>query len=160
VEARQIDMEMKNILLIICLFVSFNAYSQSDKIVYILSDSVEVSIKNRITIIRKKHTKVFFSCMLFNDKDDTHGISLFVNDGKSSDDFINILLKKTNRVLLVDKEELPLITDYDVKYSSPNLKRIGEFGKREGNISRSKLLFHGYTVFFNSRGEIIRVSDY
>lgn len=159
-EVYQIDIEMKNTLLMICLFVSLNAYSQSDKIVYILPDSVEVSIKNRITIIRKKHTEASFSCMLFNNKNDTYGISLFVNDGKSGDDFINALLKKTNRVLLVDKEELPLITDYDVKFSSPNLKHIGELGKREGNISRSQLLFHGYTVFFNSRGKIIRVSDY
>jgi hypothetical protein len=151
---------MKNILLIICLFVSLHAYSQSDKIVYILSDSVEVSVKNQITKVRKKNVGASFSCMLFENKDNTYGISLFVNDGKSKDDFIKSLLEKTNRVLLVDKEEIPLITDYDVKFSSPNLKRIGELGKREGNISRSQLLFHGYTVFFNSRGEIIRVSDY
>lgn len=150
---------MKKILLIAFFFASFGAYAQSDKIVYILSDSVEKIIKNKMDKVREKDVRTSFSCMLFRDRDDVYGLSLFVGDANLKDDFVGSLLRKTVRVVLIDKEKLPLITDYDLKFSSPNLERIGEFGKREGAVSRSKLLFHGYTVFFNSQGEVVKTSE-
>jgi hypothetical protein len=75
-----IGMKIKNILLLVCCFISYVSYGQSEKIVYILSDNVEKAIKVRMDKIRKEDARASFSCMLFKDKGDVYGISLFVNE--------------------------------------------------------------------------------
>ncbi len=150
---------MKKILFLVCCLISAISYGQSDKIVYILPDKIEKAIKEKMDKVREKDSKASFSCMLFKDKEDTYGISLFIKDAAAENDFVEGLLKKSSRVILIDKEKLALIFDYDLKFSSPNLEKIGEFGKREGYVSRSRLLFHGYTMFFDKHGEITKISQ-
>lgn len=151
---------MKVILVSILLSVGVSAYAQSEKIVYILYDSVEVTLKRQIDKIRKKNPNASFSCLLWRESDSLSSISLLKNEESSGNSIVKKLIIGSNRCLLVDKEKLPLIFDYDFKFSSSDLEHMGSFGKREGNIRRSELLFHGYTLTFNSRGEIIRITDY
>jgi hypothetical protein len=151
---------MKAILVSILLLVSIGAYAQSEKIVYILYDSVEVTLKRQIDKIRKNNPRASFSCLLWRESDTLSSISLLKNEESSGNSVVKKLIAGSNRCLLVDKEKLPLIFDYDFKFSSSDLEHISSFGKREGNIRRSEFLFHGYTLSFNSRGEIIKIINY
>jgi len=151
---------MKTILVSILLLLSVGAYAQSEKIVYILYDSVEVALKKQIDKIRQNNPRASFSCLLWRESDSLSSISLLKNEESSGNSIVKKLIISSNRYLLIDKEKLPLIFDYDFKFSSSDLEHIGSFGKREGNIRRSEFLFHGYTLSFNSRGEVIRITNY
>ncbi|PYF75077.1 hypothetical protein B0O44_103524 [Pedobacter nutrimenti] len=147
-------------LLVLCFFISLRANAQSEKIVYILSDSVEIELKKQIDKSRQNNPDISFSCMLWTKSDGLYCVSLFKNEENSGNDFVKVLVRNTNRYLLIEKDKLPLIFDYDFKFSSSDLKHIGDFGEREGNIKRSEFLFHGYTIFFDSQGKVIKTSNY
>lgn len=153
-------MKIKKLSLVICFSISLGTYAQSEKTIYIVSDSVEVRLKRQIDKNRQNNPGISFFCMLGRESDSSFSISLLKNEENSENSFVKELVKNTNRYLLIEKEKLPLIFDYDFKFSSPDVAHIGHFGKREGNIKRSRLLFHGYTIFFDSYGEVRRTSKY
>ena len=153
-------MKIKKLLLIICFSISFGAYAQSEKTIYIVSDSVEVRLKKQIDKIRQNNPGVSFSCMLVRRSDNLFSISLFKNEENSGNSLLNKLVKNTNRYLLIEKEKTPLIFDYDFKFGSSDVEHVGYFGERDGNIKRSSLLHHGYTIFFDSQGDVRRISEY
>lgn len=153
-------MKIKKLLLIICFSMSFGAYAQSEKTIYIVSDSVEVRLKKQIDKSRRNNPGISFSCMLGRGSDDLFSISLLKNQENSGDSFVKGLVKSTNRYLLIEKEKIPLIFDYDFKFGSSDVERIGHFGEREGNIKRSSLLHHEYTIFFDSQGDVRRTSEF
>lgn len=153
-------MKIKNIFLVLCFLISLSAGAQSEKIVYILSDSVEIELKNQIDKYRLNNPNISFYCMLWSKSENLRCVSLFKNEDNSGDSFVKSLIKNTNRCLLIEKDNLPLIFDYDFKFSSPDLKHIGHFGEREGAIKRSAVLFHGYTIFFDLQGNVIKTADY
>jgi hypothetical protein len=120
---------------------------------------VEVALKNQIDKVRKKDSKIGFSCFLWHGSDSLTYISLMRNEEGSGSEFVNKLIMNSNRYLLIDKEKLPLIFDYDFKFSSPDLEHIGSFGERELNIVRSNLPFHSYTLSFNLHGKVVRITE-
>lgn len=86
-------------------------------------------------------------------------MSLIKNEERSTNEHLKWLIANSNRYLLIDKEELPMSFDYDFMFSTSDLEHIGNIGKGEGEIRRSELLFHGYKIFFNSVGKIVRIAD-
>ncbi|NHA06453.1 hypothetical protein G7092_21775 [Mucilaginibacter sp. HC2] len=150
---------MKKSILIIFLLVGFRGNAQSSKILYIIPDSVEVSIENQIIKLSPdRNAFIFF--LLTKNNEGIYSLSLFYDKRMQKDKLMNKALKLTNRVLLIDEVKYPLILDYDFAFGTPKENQTGTFGNREGNIVRSNVLFHGYTIFFNKLGKIIKVSDF
>lgn len=71
---------MKAILVSILLLLSVSAYAQSEKIVYILPDSVEVTLKKQIDKIRQSNPRASFSCLLWRESNSLSSISLLKNE--------------------------------------------------------------------------------
>jgi hypothetical protein len=139
--------------------MGIKGYSQSSKIVYIIPDSVEVAIEKQIVHLKvgSKNTLVYF--LLEKDNEGTYSLSLFCDEKKQREGLAGKISKLTNRVILINKNKYPLMLDYDFIFGTPKEKQVGSFGSREGNIVRSTVLFHGYTIYFNKRGKIIKISN-
>jgi hypothetical protein len=56
----------------------------------------------------------------------------------------------TNRYCLINQRKVPLIFDYDFKFSASDLDKIGCIGGRDENVLRTVLLLDGYSITFNS----------
>jgi hypothetical protein len=149
---------MKKYLIIVFWLLSIKVYSQS-KVVYIIPDSVEVAIKKQISKLKHNSADAFIYFLLEKNKGGIYSLSLF-RDPARQGGLMDKILKLTNRVLLIDEDKYPLMFDYDFTFSTPKETKIGSIGNREGNVVRSTALFHGYTIFFNTSGKIIKVSDY
>lgn len=151
---------MKKIAFILFLFLGLKGYSQSSNVVYIIPDSVEVAIEKQITYLKVDTTKTLVYFLLEKDDEGIYSLSLFIDIMKQQKELAGKLLKPTNRLLLINKNKYPLMFDYDFTFGTPKEDQTGTFGKREGNVLRSALLFHGYTIYFNKLGKIIKTSKY
>jgi hypothetical protein len=151
---------MKKIAFILFLSLGLKGYSQSSNVVYIIPDSVEVAIERQITYLKVDTTKTLVYFLLEKDDEGIYSLSLFLDIMKQQKELAGKLLKPTNRVLLINKNKYPLMFDYDFRFGTPKEDQIGTFGRREGNVLRSVLLFHGYTIYFNKLGKIIKTSNY
>jgi hypothetical protein len=151
---------MKKIAFIIFLSLGFKGYSQSSDIVYIIPDNVEVALERQITYLKVDTTKTLVYFLLEKDDEGIYSLSLFHDIINQQEGLTGKILKLTNRVLLINKNKYPLILDYDFTFGTPKVDQIATFGSREGNIVRSVILFHGYTIYFNKLGKIIKTSNY
>ncbi len=146
--------EMKKVvtlILIVIVSTAVNAQSNTNKIQYIFRDAVENWIDS--TIMRELHANKSFKHYLFLSRDSA-GFSVTVCRYVNKDSSFPIKLAKyTSRYAVVRNQLVPLISDYDEKFTSPS-SDIGEFGKRDGNIIRSYWLFHNPILRFDLRGRI------
>jgi len=150
---------MKNILLIAFLIIGIKGYSQS-KMLYIVPDSVEVVLERKIVILKERSRNTFFYFLLSKDSTNTYSLSLFPAKNKEEAVIGNKKLIRTNKALLINNTQYPLLLDYDFIFGTDKENQVGELGYREGNVVRSTVLFHGFTIYFNREGKIIKTANY
>jgi len=150
---------MKKYIIIFLVGLTFRSYSQSG-IKYFVPDTVEILLEKQVRSFKNniKDEKVYF--LLGKENDNTYHLSLIRDKSNQIDNMTAKLLKSNNRCIVIDQEQYPLIFDYDFTFGTPKETQIGEFGKREGNIVRSNMLFHGYSIYFNMKGQVLKVSKY
>lgn len=150
---------MRNLILVLFLIVAgIDGYAQS-KVVYIIPDNVESAIEKQIILLHNEPRKEFIYFILAKDDVNSYRLSLVHNPSKVKKGLEGKALKSTNRVLLINQTKYPLVFDYDFAFGTPKEDQVGTFGKREGNVMRSAMLFHGYTIYFNRSGVIHGVSE-
>lgn len=150
---------MKKYIIIFLVGLTFRSYSQSG-IKYFVPDTVEILLEKQVRSFKNniKDEKVYF--LLGKENDNTYHLSLIRDKSNQIDNMIAKLLKSNNRCIVIDQEQYPLIFDYDFTFGTPKETQIGEFGQREGNMVRSNMLFHGYSIYFNMKGQVLKVSKY
>ena len=85
---------------------------------------------------------------------DTGSAIMDYDSESSSDSFqllINRVIKKSNRLIRVDKTEIPIITSEDMVFAD-----LGSTGMPNGRIAKKRVLmtFDGYTITFDGSGKI------
>ena len=153
VKAQNINM-LKYFLLIALSLKGLCPIAQKlNQIKYILPDKVEIFLDSCIKQYRKNFTFYFIL-----GKDSEYYVSMGVYNKEKKNEAPKWAIE-TNRFLIINKKNFPLIFDYDTKFALID-SNLGQFGKRDGNIKRVKLLFHGITVSFKSNGLIIKTSKW
>src|SRR5450631_716034 len=104
-------------MLLLCLFCC-SGQTNNKKIKYIFSDSVEVKIDSIVNGMEENNKDYFFYLILRNDSS-IYNITI-CNYLKRDLRSITKLIKLTNRYAVVNTRTIPLIFDYDLKFSSPS----------------------------------------
>lgn len=146
---------MKRIkILIYIIVISINVYAhKQDSIIFIFPDSVEQKLYEQI-IRYDNYEKLNFEFYLNSLKDGkfrlTYSCSAHVHD--------NYWAKNTNRFILINDREYPLLFDYDSKFSTKKPSEVGRYRQREGTIERSVFIYEGYNITFDEFGRFIEES--
>lgn len=127
---------------------------RKNQIQFILPDSVEVFLNDYINKVQDGKSQFYF---LFQ-KDTAFSITVGRYTKKEKKNILK-WIPQSNRYVVVNTKNYPVIFDYDLKFAAVDPNNIGEFGRREGNIKRAHPLLHGITVFFNGSGDIIRTEN-
>ena len=135
-------------ILILCLLYC-SAQPKAEKIKYIFSDAVEMKIDSVLKGMERNNKGYFFYLVLREDSS-IYNITI-CNYLKKDLKSIPGLIKLTNRYAVVNARMVPLIFDYDFKFSSPS-DNLSTFKHRDDQIVRSNLLSECPVVYFNSRG--------
>ncbi|PUZ19328.1 hypothetical protein GA0116948_1297 [Chitinophaga costaii] len=152
---------MKKIIIvsIIFIFTQFTVRAQSQKIWYILPDSVEVRLNRYIltSIPKQEVQKLFF--LLKRDSLNSYNITVIPLTHNTD---LNIIrwVEDSNRYVLVNKNLYPLLLDYDFIFGTPEYNNIGEFGQREGSIKKIYLIPHRYTIYFKMNGSVLKEENW
>lgn len=145
----------KHIILLIVMtmgsLLTTNVFAQSGgKIIYIFPDEVEVKLYNYIKKTEKKQQKVVLTLY----KSDAGIYTVFVNfhkvlDNTSIASTSDKWVKITNRYVVINDMEYPLLLDYDYQFSTSKPSEIGEYGSRNGQVMRTMSINHGFFVRFS-----------
>jgi hypothetical protein len=139
-------------------FLSFSytvnclAQSRSEKITYIFSDTVEITLDSVLNSLSKNTNDVLF--FLYLRKDSSNFNASVVSYRKKEEKNLSRLVKQTNRFAIINQRLVPVIFDYDYLFTSPS-NDIGSFGHRDNQIVRSRLLTHGPVIIFSARGNLV-----
>lgn len=133
---------MKSALIIILICYAQIVHGQKEgNILYILPDSVEIYINNYLQSSNNNKSKYY--SVLQNISKDTFEIDIVLfQDGKKS--VVNNWVLNSNRYILVNKREIPLLLDNDFAFGLSNRNKIGTFGQRDEVTSRIRPLYHHY----------------
>lgn len=137
---------MKKFLFIFLFFIcNFLSAKEKDSILYVLCDSVECKLAKEILNYPENNNFiiVFVFSNIIDDSKQLYRIS--ITELKKTDRLLS-----TNRYCLINQRKIPLIFDYDFKFSASDLGKIGCFGSRDENVLRTILLLDGYSITFNS----------
>jgi len=143
----------KYFFLFVSILIITKIKAQTDTIMYILPDKVEVCASNYLENCLTRNSTYYFYFHL-SIKNDNYTIAIIPYlKGNNIVEWVN----KTNRKLVVGKILYPIIFDYDVLFSTTCNSNIGISGKREGFIKRVYINNEGsYDIIFNKKGEIIK----
>lgn len=123
---------------IIFILSSVSVYATSDKIVYILPDSLESKVIDQINTYNEKNSLVIYLFHL------EKNICLLISPYKNKSNYISPLYyyaSKSNRFLLVGDNIYPIVFDYDFRYGTTTpLDQTGKYGEREGCIKRTAII--------------------
>lgn len=153
---------MKITLLILSL-ITFRQVcngQSSSRILYVLPDSVEIAANGYIQhIIRPSSTSQFY-CLLASEGSDTCAITITPYEERSRT-IVNKWLAYSNRSVMINKTEYPLLTDLDFRFGLPDEDNIGQMGKRDGYISKVHAMPHAfYTIVFRAgSGRVVRIEQ-
>lgn len=143
---------MPRLTLIIFLIVIGQLYTraqQSDSIIYILPDQVEIKLNSHIEKIYTYDPNR--ECYFYLEKTNDENFRIFVGT-KSKD---TIWANFSNRYVVVNNRKISLIFDYDLIWSTKNTENIGSFGKRAGEILKTKIIYDGYNITFDRNGKCL-----
>lgn len=147
---------MKRIILeSVALLTSVVCFSQHPgKIKYIFPDAVETKIDSCLGSLEQADRHFHFYLLLTTDsaKYDLT-ISRYTEEESKN---ISPWVKETNRWAVINKRLIPLIFDYDMKFSTHYPDRIGSFGNRDGEVIRSRIIIEGTTISFDRYGNIVK----
>lgn len=152
----------KSIAILVYTLFFLSAKSQDKKnIIYILPDSVEVTIDNYIHKFASLDTAVKYFGILSYKKDSDCIEILIQSYSTKSKDLIADWTTSSNRVIIVDKNELPVLFDYDFCFGLSDRKNIGKIGQREGVASRIFHIPHHYlSIIFSIKNyQILKVFE-
>lgn len=145
------NMKKNYILLLIltCIYCIPLKSEIKDSILYILPDKVEVKLSEYIQSSKLENSRWKF--YLTRTENSMYRIYVASFKGETTDYwYIN-----TNRFVVIDTENFPLILDYDSMFSTKDPDRIGEYGKREGQILKTTFIYDGYNIIFDKNGKYL-----
>lgn len=90
-------------------------------------------------------------CYVYLEKINDEKFRIFVG-AKSKD---TIWANFSNRYVVVNNKKIPLVFDYDLIWSTKKTENIGSFGKRDGEILRTKIIYDGYNITFDRYGKYL-----
>lgn len=153
VKNQLINMLDKFLFFVLLLGMTSNARSQnSEKILYMLPDDVEIQVNDYVT--RMNNQKKYLFYFVLNKKPDaTYRLNSVHYVNKRKKDII-YWVKSTNRYLVVNKKIFPLLLDYDYVFSTRKPSKIGNFGEREGQILKTMPIHEGFFIDFDKNGII------
>lgn len=153
---------IKNILL---TFLSFSVYATgraqtNNRILYVLPDSVEVAASVYFQHITGTAAANQFYCLLATEGNDTCAITISRYEERAKT-IVNRWLSHSNRSVIINKTEYPLLTDLDFRFGLPDEKNIGQMGKRDGMIGKVEAIPHrAYTIIFKTdNGKVLRIEQ-
>ncbi len=131
----------------------FSCYSQrQESIIYVIPDSVEILASEYI----EKHNEYCYFVMYNNGEN----YELFIVSGDDyQDKSYSAFITNSNRKVVIDDKEYPMLFEYDFDFSTIDKLNIGEFGKRDGMIKRVQAIYHGYSIKFDRSGKLIDSTD-
>ncbi|WP_126972911.1 hypothetical protein [Gynurincola endophyticus] len=150
---------MYKILITVFLFLYTDiANAQKGKFIkYYFPDSIEILINTHLSS-KNQRSDIKNICLKLDSEDDLYRLIIIENiDVKSSTFYWK---KRTNRFAVINSNLIPLIFDLDEKFSAPFPQTFGNYGKREGEIRKVSIIYHGPIIYFNSYGEIIKVAGF
>lgn len=128
------------------------AYSQeSEKILYIFPDSVELRLNE---YIKRQNKKEHITYLTLSKKDEGRYYLYVTFYAKQHAHNIIFWVKSTNRYAVVGQEKYPLLFDYDYDFSTKDILNIGEYGKRDGQILKTRSIHDGFHIEFDKNGII------
>jgi hypothetical protein len=135
--------------------------SSSSRILYVLPDSVEIAANGYIQrLVAPSVTKQFY-CLLSSGGNDTCTITITPYEERART-IITKWLSHSNRSVMINKTEYPLLTDLDFRFGlPPDENNIGQMGKRDGYISKVHAIPHAFysIVFRAGNGKVVRIEQ-
>jgi len=142
------------LFLIVCGITS-NAVAQ--EILYVFPETVEKILDQHLSKYKLNVDKErIYLTLDRNAEIYTLTISTYFMD---RDDDIHRWVKGSNRMGLVNTKKFPLLFDIDFDFGAPDTKAVGNFGEREGQVKRMRVLLHGFYVKFNQNGKVLEQYD-
>lgn len=127
------------------MFPCINIIGQTqDSIVYIVPDSVEIMLNKEIQSRKSDRENIDWGFYLSKETNGLFTLHLIECNN------LNLLLKNSNRYLLVDSTKYPLLFDYDIRFASYGKREIGEMGSRFGGVvPNNYYVLEGYSISFD-----------
>ena len=131
----------------------------TDSIEYHFPRHIEKRMARWIELIDSKETASIFFCLHHSNRK-AGELQVICCSGLGKD-AVGILAERSRRYVFVKGRKIPILFDYDERYSlSPDqdIIDIGPYGYRDGTVKRRAYLFHGPTFSFKvkkSTNEII-----
>lgn len=136
---------MRDLLFVqIFLFLSIGVNAQRTEILYYMPDSVEIRIHNYVSKQRKSND---FYCFLEYAGRDTLNLKICMYSKREKKNLESWIFQ-TNRKVVINKYNYPLILDYDYMFSSLDSMRVGAYGNRNSKLAKILPIFHCYSVKF------------
>ncbi len=143
------------LLFLIGCGITSNAVAQ--EILYVFPETVEKILDQHLSKYKLNEDKErVYLTLDRNAEIYTLTISTYFVD---RDDDLTRWIKGSNRMGLVNTKKFPLLFDIDFDFGTPDTKVVGNFGEREGQVRRMRVLLHGFYVKFNKSGKILRQYD-
>ncbi|MBV6429834.1 MAG: hypothetical protein KIPDCIKN_04410 [Haliscomenobacter sp.] len=143
---------MKMIVLIFTFLTGNFVQAQSrDSILYIFSDQVERKIFSRI---EKYPDDYSFIIWLSEPKKNLFSVDIMAY--LTRDGFSIEWHNASNRYAVINQYRVPILLDFDFKFSTRDSQNISSFGKRDENIKRTLLMTHSRLIYFDENGKIVK----
>ena len=143
---------MKDYFLIAFISTVLSIPLCGQQIEYKLPEDVEEILYDKICVLSENNGGNIYAYL---DHEDNGLFRIYLSLNNISRGIINNLISSTHRVLIIKGYVIPLIFDYDLRFCSANqAKGIGTFGKRDGKILKSAILYHGDIIHFSRNGAI------
>lgn len=152
---------MKILSLTVLLLIGFSLHAQEKANIYfIFPDSVEVIANCYIEKQKIKNPNTKYFCFLRHDSLSIYSLTILTFK-KNEATAVARWVGSSNRYVVINKEKLPLLIDYDFRFGTSDPGKIGKYGKRDGNLKKMNLIAHAFTVIFdNSTGNLIKIEPY
>jgi hypothetical protein len=148
-----------NILLLglAALFGNNKNIKESKTILYVLPDAVEVSVNKYMHQLYPKQETLDFYFLLENKGTDICAITA-IRYEKDKQTTISKWIEGTDRSVLIDRKNYPLLLDSDFRFGSLREDNIGVMGKRDGFVTRVLAINEScFTIVFrHSTGKVIK----
>lgn len=151
----------KSILILIVIatisLLNTNVFAQrKGKIIYVFPDEVEIKLYNYIEKINAKRDSEIVLTLC---KSESNYYEVYVNCNKITDvsliDAADIKWAEfTNRYVVINDDEYPLLLDSDYAFSTKRPSEIGKYGGRDCQVLRTMPVNDGYRVKFTKEGII------
>ena len=146
---------MRYITLAIFAFIWTSCNAQVDYIYYDLPKAVDDKVEEYIKTSKIKDDRLFFAAKLSLNTDDHYLLSIIDYNEMNSSKVFGLLfdkvIKKSNRMLRIGDDSLPIITEEDILFAN-----LGEVKMSDGRVAKKRVLmnFDGYTITFDRSGNI------